>query len=183
MKDRLREAIFNLIGPAIRGRHAVDLFAGTGALALEALSRGAEHATMIEQHHPTANIIRQNIATLAVQQQADVVPANVFIWWKMQRRGTGPPRPGRQDVGRILLSTIRLLHRSGRRNAGIDRRADRVGPDRQRLRRRGRCAVRFSNVARSAGVGHSDLFAGGGGNLSQGVSGAATALSTALEGE
>ena len=36
MKDRLREAIFNLIGPAIRGKHAVDLFAGTGALALEA---------------------------------------------------------------------------------------------------------------------------------------------------
>ncbi len=39
MKDRLREAIFNLIGPSIRGKHVLDLFAGTGALALEALSR------------------------------------------------------------------------------------------------------------------------------------------------
>ena len=86
MKDRLREAIFNLIGPSIRGKHAVDLFAGTGALALEAISRGAEQATLIEQHHPTANVIRQNIATLGVQQQAEVVAGNVFIWWKMQQR-------------------------------------------------------------------------------------------------
>ena len=85
MKDRLREAIFNLIGPSIRGKHAVDLFAGTGALALEAISRGAERATLIEQHHPTANVIRQNIATLGVQQKAEVVPGNVFVWWKMQR--------------------------------------------------------------------------------------------------
>ena len=89
MKDRLREAIFNLIGPAIRGMHAVDLFAGTGALALEAISRGAERATLIEQHHPTANVIRQNIAALGVEQQAEVVAGNVFIWWKRQQRQPG----------------------------------------------------------------------------------------------
>ena len=87
MKDRLREAIFNLIGPSIRGKHALDLFAGTGALALEALSRGADRATLIEQHHPTANIIRQNIAALGVEGQAEVVAANVFIWF---RRGMAP---------------------------------------------------------------------------------------------
>ncbi len=85
MKDRLREAIFNLIGPAIRGKHAVDLFAGTGALALEALSRGADRATLIEQHHPTADIIRQNIVALGVEQQAEVIAGNVFIWWKMTK--------------------------------------------------------------------------------------------------
>ena len=55
MKDRLREAVFNLIGPDIRGKHAIDLFAGTGALALESLSRGAKSATLIEQHHPRPN--------------------------------------------------------------------------------------------------------------------------------
>lgn len=80
MKDRLREAIFNLLGPAIRGKHAVDLFAGTGALALEALSRGAERATLVEQHHPTANTIHRNIAILGVGGQAEVVVGNVFIW-------------------------------------------------------------------------------------------------------
>jgi 16S rRNA (guanine966-N2)-methyltransferase len=89
MKDRLREAIFNLIGPAIRGKHALDLFAGTGALGLEAISRGAQRATFIEQHYPTADIIRQNIATLGVEQQTDIVPGNTFIWWK--KRGTVLP--------------------------------------------------------------------------------------------
>ncbi len=91
MKDRLREAIFNLLGPAIRGKHALDLFAGTGALALEAISRGADRATLIEQHYPTADIIRRNISTLALQQKAEVVPGNVFIWAKRQQLPTDRP--------------------------------------------------------------------------------------------
>jgi 16S rRNA (guanine966-N2)-methyltransferase len=87
MKDRLREAIFNLIGPGIRGAHAIDLFAGTGALGLEAISRGADRATLIEQHNPTANLIRQNITELGVAAQAEVVVGNVFIWWKRHSAG------------------------------------------------------------------------------------------------
>jgi 16S rRNA (guanine966-N2)-methyltransferase len=86
MKDRLREAIFNLIGPDIRGKHAIDLFAGTGALALEAISRGAERATLIEQHNPTADVIRQNIAELGLEQRAEVAVGNTFIWWKLQNK-------------------------------------------------------------------------------------------------
>ena len=91
MKDRLREALFNLIGPAVKGKHAIDLFAGTGALALEALSRGADRATMIEQHHPTAHIIRQNVEMLGVGQRTEVVAGNVFIWF--QRRPSLGPAP------------------------------------------------------------------------------------------
>jgi 16S rRNA (guanine966-N2)-methyltransferase len=86
MKDRLREAIFNLIGPAIRGKHAIDLFAGTGALALEALSRGAERATLLEQHNPTAKLIRQNIAELGLDRRAEVIVGNTFIWWQRQSK-------------------------------------------------------------------------------------------------
>src|SRR5262249_42961688 len=56
MKDRVREALFNLIGPNVRGMHAIDLFAGTGALGLEAISRGAAGATFIERHYPTAEL-------------------------------------------------------------------------------------------------------------------------------
>ena len=82
MKDRLREAIFNLVGPAIRGAHAIDLFAGTGALGLEAISRGAARATLIEQHNPTARLIRDNIAVLGADQQAEVIIGNTFIWWR-----------------------------------------------------------------------------------------------------
>jgi 16S rRNA (guanine966-N2)-methyltransferase len=84
MKDRLREAIFNLIGDDVAGAHAVDLFAGTGALGLESLSRGAAKATLIEQHYPTADIIRQNVEALDVGSQTEIVSGDVFIWAKRQ---------------------------------------------------------------------------------------------------
>ncbi len=84
MKDRLREAIFNLVGPSIKGLHAVDLFAGTGALGLEAISRGATRATLIEQHFPTANLIRQSIAELKLADMCEVVAGDTFIWWRRQ---------------------------------------------------------------------------------------------------
>ncbi len=82
MKDRVREAIFNLVGPAVKGKHAVDLFAGTGALGLEALSRGAARATLIEQHFPSAEIIRQNVAALGLTDLVQIATGDVFIWQK-----------------------------------------------------------------------------------------------------
>jgi 16S rRNA (guanine966-N2)-methyltransferase len=84
MKDRVREAVFNLLGPAVLEKHALDLFAGTGALGLEALSRGASRATLIEQHYPTAAVIGRNIAALGVGQEAELVVANVFLWARRQ---------------------------------------------------------------------------------------------------
>jgi 16S rRNA (guanine(966)-N(2))-methyltransferase RsmD len=80
MKDRVREALFNLIGPAVKGLHAIDLFAGTGALGLEALSRGAAGATFVERHFPTAEIIRRNVAALGVADRSVILPANVLLW-------------------------------------------------------------------------------------------------------
>jgi 16S rRNA (guanine966-N2)-methyltransferase len=80
MKDRVREAIFNLIGPAVVGTHALDLFAGTGALGLEALSRGAQRATFIERHFPTARLIQDNVAALGAAEMAEVIPGNAFLW-------------------------------------------------------------------------------------------------------
>jgi 16S rRNA (guanine966-N2)-methyltransferase len=82
MKDRLREAVFNLVGPSVRGTHAVDLFAGTGALGLEAISRGARRATLVERHGPTAAIIRRNVAALGVEPACQVVVGDVFVWAK-----------------------------------------------------------------------------------------------------
>jgi 16S rRNA (guanine(966)-N(2))-methyltransferase RsmD len=80
MKDRVREAVFNLIGTDAAGRHAIDLFAGTGALGLEALSRGATRATFYEQHFPTARVVRQNAALLGVTPRTVVESGNVFLW-------------------------------------------------------------------------------------------------------
>jgi 16S rRNA (guanine966-N2)-methyltransferase len=82
MKHRVREAIFNLIGTESIGRHAIDVFAGTGALGLEALSRGAARATLIERHVPTARIVEENIAALGVQDRATLLVTSAFLWGK-----------------------------------------------------------------------------------------------------
>jgi 16S rRNA (guanine966-N2)-methyltransferase len=84
MKDGVREAVFNLLGPAVRQKHAIDLFAGTGALGLEALSRGAARATFVEQHYPTAEIIGRNADTLGVAPLCQVVTGNTFLWLRRQ---------------------------------------------------------------------------------------------------
>ena len=80
MKDRVREAVFNLLGPAVVGTHAIDLFAGTGALGLEAISRGAVRATLIERHLPTCRLIEANAAQLGVADQVHVQFADAFKW-------------------------------------------------------------------------------------------------------
>jgi 16S rRNA (guanine966-N2)-methyltransferase len=80
MKDRVREALFNLIGPDVKGTHAIDLFAGTGALGLEAVSRGAAGATLIERHFPTADLIRRNVEGLEAENRCQVQATNAFTW-------------------------------------------------------------------------------------------------------
>ena len=82
MKQRVREAMFNLLGPRVIGTQVFDLFAGTGALAWEALSRGAQRATLIERHFPTARLIRENAASLGLTDRIDVVPGDTFVWGK-----------------------------------------------------------------------------------------------------
>ena len=82
MKHRVREAIFNLISTESAGRHAIDLFAGTGALGLEALSRGSVSATFIEKHVPTARVIEENIKTLGLSERAQLLTTSAFLWGK-----------------------------------------------------------------------------------------------------
>jgi 16S rRNA (guanine966-N2)-methyltransferase len=78
MKDRVREALFNLLGDAVQGKHAIDLFAGTGALGLEAVSRGAARATLIERHGPTAALLRENVERLKLGDRVDVERGDAF---------------------------------------------------------------------------------------------------------
>lgn len=84
MKDRTREAVFNLVGPIVREAFAWDLFAGTGALGVEAVSRGARGAILIEQHIPSFKLIRDNLRSLGIQDQVSPVQADVFRWVAMQ---------------------------------------------------------------------------------------------------
>jgi 16S rRNA (guanine966-N2)-methyltransferase len=80
MKDRVREAVFNLLGTDVQGKWAIDLFAGTGALAFEALSRGSVGATLIERHFPTAKLLTQNAEKLGLTDQVQVVTGSSLLW-------------------------------------------------------------------------------------------------------
>jgi 16S rRNA (guanine(966)-N(2))-methyltransferase RsmD len=86
MKDRTREAIYNLLKEWPQGAVAVDLFAGTGALGIEALSRGAAHAAFLEKHFPTADMIRRNLAELQLQDRATVLAGDTFLQLRRMRR-------------------------------------------------------------------------------------------------
>jgi len=72
---RVKEALFSILGERIVGARVLDLYAGTGAIGFEALSRGAEHATFVELHAPTANAIKSAAIELGVEKRASVVTA------------------------------------------------------------------------------------------------------------
>ncbi len=71
--DRVREAIFSILGGATRGARVLDLYAGTGALALEALSRGASSAVCVERDRRALNALVRNIADLGVTEEVTVM--------------------------------------------------------------------------------------------------------------
>ena len=74
--DRLRETLFNVLGSGISGSRFLDVFAGTGAVGIEALSRGATQATFIENHAPSAALIRKNLASLKITSGVTVICAD-----------------------------------------------------------------------------------------------------------
>ncbi len=63
--DRVREAVFSIVGP-VDGARVLDVFAGSGAMGLEALSRGAAHAVFVESDRDASRVVEQNLATLGV---------------------------------------------------------------------------------------------------------------------
>ena len=75
--DRLRETLFNVLGPDVKGSRFLDLFAGTGAIGIEARSRGALEAVFVEKHAPAAALIRRNLESLGIQSTATVLSVDV----------------------------------------------------------------------------------------------------------
>ena len=76
--DRLRETLFNILGPAIEEAIFVDLFAGSGAVGIEALSRGARGAIFVENHPAGAALIARNLAALGIPTAARVIQRKTF---------------------------------------------------------------------------------------------------------
>ena len=78
--DLVRESIFNILGEAVEDLLIIDLFAGTGAIGLEALSRGAARAIFIERNRGNVDLIRRNIATLRYEDRASVILHDAYRW-------------------------------------------------------------------------------------------------------
>ncbi len=80
MAERVRNAMFNSIGGEIKGARVLDAFAGSGAVGIEALSRGAASVTFIEKDRVAQKIIGENIALLGIEGRAKLVKASVAAW-------------------------------------------------------------------------------------------------------
>ena len=76
--DRLRETLFNILGPGVVGSRFLDVFAGTGAVGIEALSRSAADVTFIENHAPAAKLIRQNLDSLKITTGYTILAADAL---------------------------------------------------------------------------------------------------------
>ncbi|TNF45611.1 16S rRNA (guanine(966)-N(2))-methyltransferase RsmD [bacterium] len=75
--DRVREAIFSILGQRVQGSIVLDLFAGTGALGLEALSRGAEYTVFVEKDRTALRFLRENIGSCGFEDLSRVVKSPV----------------------------------------------------------------------------------------------------------
>jgi 16S rRNA (guanine966-N2)-methyltransferase len=110
----VKQAIFNMVGADIGGAHVLDLFAGSGALGIEALSRGAEHVTFVDQQPRGLAILRQNLDALGFKERAQVVRADVVRWLEASPGAVRTARfvfldPPYDDA--VLDTALRLLDR------------------------------------------------------------------------
>ncbi len=71
--DRLRETLFNILGPAVEGSVFVDVYAGTGAVGIEALSRGAREVIFIEKHSAAVALLRANLHSLGIEHGVEIL--------------------------------------------------------------------------------------------------------------
>jgi 16S rRNA (guanine966-N2)-methyltransferase len=147
-----RKAAFDILGTAIAGASVLDACAGSGAFGLEALSRGAAHATFVERNRATREILRKNIATLGVADQATVESLTVASHAALAGTGQSPARfdlifhdpPFEEPPDEDLALLFRLLARDGIlvHERGDDRIPDAGrGPD--DVRRYGRTRLLF----------------------------------------
>src|SRR5205814_6462959 len=104
--DRVREAWMSILAGALPGARVLDLYAGSGALGLEALSRGAESVTFVELNPPSLRALEANVATLGVADRVTVHRGDALRY--AERLGSGAfdlaladPPYGREDAARL----------------------------------------------------------------------------------
>ncbi len=77
--DRLREALFNVLAPRIGGKVFLDAYAGSGAVGIEALSRGAKHVILIDRHAQALATIRQNLKSLKIEDEVSIARGSAAV--------------------------------------------------------------------------------------------------------
>ena len=88
---RVREALFSILSHRIRGATILDLYAGTGALSLESLSRGAHHAVCVDNHAGSLRILRENITRCGYDTQCVIISRDVETFLASSPSGKEPP--------------------------------------------------------------------------------------------
>jgi 16S rRNA (guanine966-N2)-methyltransferase len=109
--DRVKEALFSILGPRLAGAAVLDCFAGTGALGIEALSRGAARAAFLETDAATVSLLRRNLARLPNPPPHVVIQADVFrpAAWAAKVLPVDvilADPPYRQSLGERLLAAL-----------------------------------------------------------------------------
>ena len=111
--DRLRETLFNVLAPWIEGARVLDGYAGTGAVGIEALSRGAAHVTFVERDRRAQQLIESNLARCAVEDRYAIIRADFA---SAARRATEPftiifldPPYGAKELDTALSATVPLV--------------------------------------------------------------------------
>lgn len=82
--DRVKEALFNILGPNVIYKTFLDLFAGTGAVGIEALSRGAEYALFLDTNYRAYKVIKQNLQTTDLEPYANVLKMDAFVFLRAE---------------------------------------------------------------------------------------------------
>jgi 16S rRNA (guanine966-N2)-methyltransferase len=162
--DRLRETLFDVLGPSVEESLFLDLFAGTGAIGIEAISRGADQAIFVEANPAAARLIRTNLESLRIESRAQIIEADaerglekIAAQHRMaQFIFLDPPYEKQEDYLRVLefLDSSRLVSPHGvvvaehGRKVSLPERLDRL--ERTRVLVQGDAALSFYRLAAAA---------------------------------
>jgi 16S rRNA (guanine(966)-N(2))-methyltransferase RsmD len=120
--DRVKESLFNILGSRLPGSIFADLYAGTGGVGIEALSRGAGKVVFVEKNPPVARILMENIALTGLQAGAELITRDVEAALKILSRqhitfdiifADPPYRQGQADRVLNILSKVPVLRKNG----------------------------------------------------------------------
>ena len=104
--DRLRQALFNVLAPRIAGSAFLDAYAGSGAVGIEALSRGASRVILIERNAHALAVIQQNLQSLGIEREATLVRGSAGALLRNYRPDIAfldPPYEETKEYAKVLL--------------------------------------------------------------------------------